>query len=296
MDNRDLSSHNLANYYDNVFWIDGAPWYVKDRVLSPLSMPHKKISANPDNIRKALLNSQALMARWYDDWDQEKSGWWWTCCDNRQYDVDQIENARGRRGIRKGLRECDIRLVEPQKFVELSYDIYINALNSYGYSSSQIPSKKEYRDHILRLAQYSGTEIWGAFVKNELAAYAVCKIIDNAVNLGSTKSNSDLHRYCPNNALFYSITRHYLRERGVRYVTNGARTLLHTTSINDFLIRMGYRRIFCRIHVELAKFLRFLLFTRVDIWGKALHGLKILPTPQWKKAQSFLKLLEIIYS
>ncbi len=249
MQKNDIS--NWVDTYNDVVWIDGAPWSLQNRVLEPIHMPHTLQNIDRKKVREALADNNALLAYWSDQWNSSESEWWWTICDNPDYDVENIENARGRRGVRKGLKYCSVHRLEPDKYVKLTYDIFIRNIKSYG--SSRFPSFNQYAEDILKKSKYDGYELWGAFVDNKIAAFASCVVLDNALILGSTKSNPDLHSYSPNNALFYKITKHYLCERGVKYVSNGSRTLLHDTSINEFLIRMGYRRNYCRLNIELSK-------------------------------------------
>ena len=240
-----------AECFNNVIWADEIPWYFSRGLLEPLAMPHMIKKLNHEKIRDAVSKNKALLAYWSDQWDSKPSEWWWTCCDNKQYDIENIQNQRARRGIRKGLRECSVRRVEPKEFIKLTYDIYTS--NAESYDQSFRLSTDQYKEFILRRSKYDGFELWIAFVNQKPAAFSTCILIDNAVSLGSTKSNPDLHKHAPNYALFYHITKHYLNERGVSYVNNGHRTLLHTTSIHDFLIRMDYRKIYCRLNIELSK-------------------------------------------
>lgn len=289
MHNNDISKWVEA--YENIIWIDNKPWVLRNRILEPVNMPHTIKNVNRDKIRKALKTTKALFAYWTDQWDSAESEWWWTICDNNDYDIEFIENARGRRGIRKGLKECSVRQLEPYNFIELTYDIFIRNIRSYGYL--KIPTMSEYKSDILKKSQFEGYELWGAFVNQEIAAWATCVVIDDAVILGSTKSNPDLHKYSPNNALFYHITRHYLRERKVKYVSNGARTLLHTTSINDFLIRMGFRKSYSRLNIELSDSSKILyLIVKSDILG-ILNLLKKISPEKYLKMDAFIKLVQI---
>jgi hypothetical protein len=280
-----------ADCNDGVVWIDNIPWQLRNRILLPLGMPHTiPNDINRNKVQEAVNDTKALLAYWTDQWDSEHSEWWWTCCDNRNYNIENIENSSGKRGIRKGISYCSVRRIDANDFADMAYSLYTKALESYGLKNSKIPSKDEYKQTIIKQSKYSGFELWGAFVKEQLAAFSTCIIIDGAVNLGSTKSDPELHKYYPNNALFYNITRHYLQKKNILYVTNGYRTLLHPTSINDFLIRMGYRRIYCRLNIELSYFAKLLINSGVVLLGK--HIKKIFPD-LGAKVNGLLKLIEI---
>ncbi len=287
--NNDIS--RWIETYDHIVWIDDLPWVLQNRILEPVHMPHTIRNINREKIRKALKSTNALFAYWTDHWNSSESEWWWTICDNHDYDIESIENARGRRGIRKGLKECSVKRLEPTEFIDLTYDIFLTSIKSYGHKV--IPMKSDYKTDILKKSAFKGYELWGAFVNDQIAAFATCVVIDDAVILGSTKSNPALNKYSPNNALFYQITKHYLRERGVKYVSNGARTLLHTTSINDFLIRMGYRKNYCRLNIELSNSSNMIYQIGKTGIFKILNFLKNISPEKFSGLEAFIKLVQI---
>ena len=252
-------------------------------------MPHIAITPTRDELKQAMSDSGALLAVWTDAWDSfDRSEWWWTCCDAADYTLGSVKSARGRRSIGKGQRECSVRRVEPDAFAHLAFRIYSEAVASYG---GKPPAEAEYAGAIGRMAAYSGTEFWGAFRGDGLAAFAVCQIVDGAVTLGSTKSDPSLNRYNPNAALFYSLTKYYLSQ-GMSYVTNGSRTLWHPTSINDFLVTLGFRRVYCRVNVELAPLVRLTERTRLLSLAKNLPLESILGS-RWRRLQGLERLIAI---
>ncbi len=284
----------LARSRGDTIWIDSIPWTMKQnrRILTPLGLPHTIQNVNRHCVREALRRNHALIAYWTSDWDRTKSEWWWVCCDDKDYDVKNILSSRGRRGIRKGLRKCTVRLVDGEEFARISYNIYVKALVSYGAKRSHIPERDEYRSAILNPQKYEGIEHWGVFIGKRLVGTATCILLGDAVKLGTTKSDPQYHKYCPNNALFYTITQHYLRERGFGYITNGSRTLWHPTTINEFLMRQGYRRVYCRLNVELSRIAGLLFSSQLAAWGEYV-GLEKILRKQWHKIEGLSKLIKI---
>jgi hypothetical protein len=288
-----LTAIEWAKYYDNIIWIDNSPWELRNRLLIPIAPPHTIINIDREKVKKALSISKALLAYWTDNWNSEQSQWWWTVCDIKNYEIDKIQNPTGRRAIRKGLENCSVTRIEPERFAELTYKIYINSLLSYNVPESKIDSYQKYSETIIRQSNYTGFELWGAFVEGKLASYATCLVIDNVALFGSTKSDPEFHKYYPNNALFYHITKHYLSERGISYLTNGPRTLLHSTTINDFLIKMGYRRVYSRLNIELSNKAKLLFNSGL---GRAIQRAKFLESflpNQITKVKGFMNLVDI---
>ena len=68
-----------------------------------------------------------------------------------------------------------------------------------------------------------------------------------------------LKDYC-GYALFYDMNRYYLGELGFKYVSDGARSISHSTEIHDFLIsKFHFRKAYSRLCVEYVIWLRSLL-------------------------------------
>jgi hypothetical protein len=293
MDVIEKEINKWAECNDSIFWIDDLPWQVRNKMLLPLSMPHTIQIVDQKKIKLALERTNAILAHWTDDWNRSESEWWWTCCDDKDYDLENIKNTDGRKNIRKGLRECSIERIDIEDFSNKAYQVHCEAISSYGVVKSSIPTIDQFRDVFRRMSKYSGFEIWGAYVKNRLVAFATCLVVDNAVTLTNTRSDPEYHKHRPNNALIYEITRHYLKNRNVSYVSNGPRNLLHQTSINSFLIKMGYRKIYGRLNLVLSKKANFLILTGIGVWGKYLTFLKRYLPNQLSSLNGFLKIIEI---
>lgn len=288
-----LNVNEWVKYYDNIIWIDNSPWEMRNQLLIPVAPPHTIFNINREKVKQAIRKNKALLAYWTDNWNSEQSQWWWTVCDMRNYDIENIQNLNGRRAIRKGLENCQINQIEPDKFAELTFEIYFKSLISYNVPETNIIPYNKYHEMIINQSNYKGFELWGAFVKGKLASYAICLVIDNVALLGSTKSDPEFHKYYPNNALFYHLTKHYLIERKLSYVTNGPRTLLHSTSINDFLIKMGYRRVYSRLNIELSNNAKLLCNSGI---GRLIQNLKFLENffpNHFAKVNGFMNLVDI---
>ena len=139
-------------------------------------------------------------------------------------------------------------MIDPLWFANNGYAVYVAAFRHYGTPPplSEDRFVHEFTVH----AGYPGRETWGAFVAGTLVAWESCLVIGDASLSSSSKSDPAYHKYLPNNALVYEVTRHYLLERGMRYHSGGTRTLLHQTNRHAFRERMGYRKVYCYLRLE----------------------------------------------
>jgi len=57
---------------------------------------------------------------------------------------------------------------------------------------------------------------------------------------------------------------YYLKDRGLSYVNEGTRSILHATNVQSFLIdKFKFRKAYCRLHIQyhpLVKLIVFILF------------------------------------
>lgn len=280
---RHLSYREYARHVSTAVWVADVPWHLYGRVLMPLTMPHIPLSVDRSHLRRVMSKCGALLACWTTDWDcAGATEWWWVACDQDNYDFETLLSKDGRHSIRKGLRECEVRLLDVEEFCGSAYPIYRAAVESYG---ARPPEREAFARDIHGLARYQGTDFWGAFYDNQMAAFTVCQIRDGAVDLSMGKSDPRFHRHKPNAALFYSLTRHYL-SGGMKYVTNGARTLSHPTTINDFLEKLGFRKVYCRVEVELSLAASVVERSRIARWGQKIGLPRVLPG-QWEQVKSF---------
>ena len=63
----------------------------------------------------------------------------------------------------------------------------------------------------------------------------------------------------PMYALYYKVAQYYLNEKGYKEFDRGTRPLVHRTNIDDFLLRLGYRKSYCRMGLYLALPVRMVL-------------------------------------
>lgn len=244
-----------------IVWIDGVPWCATSGVLEPVAPPHLLRPVAIHDVRQGMKQTGAWVARWNDAWDTAPCDWWWVCCDDPEYDVEKF-GSRGRRDVRAGLRRCEVRRLDPHWFVEHGYAVLAAASIRYGTEVGL--TKEQFAANVMESAQYHGRETWGAMVDGKLAAFASCIVCEDVVFLSWAKSDPSYHASCPNNVLAYILTRHYLRDRRLRYVTDGSRAALHATQYQDFLQKMGYRRIYCPLHLALHPLLSSALRFRVQ--------------------------------
>ena len=114
-----------------VLWVDDVPWVLRDRILRPLSPPHRLKPISRRSIRAAMKQAGAVLAQWTEGWDTPACDWWYVCCDQKDYDLGTLKKDP-RYEVRKGLEQCEVRPVDPSWFAENGYRVYAAAFRRYG--------------------------------------------------------------------------------------------------------------------------------------------------------------------
>lgn len=217
-----------------------------------------KDDLNRDAVRKFVHEQGALGARWTYDYDCDQEGPWYRCiCDTEGYEIDKIKNKKGRYYIRQGLKACAVRQINYPWLADNGYEVYINAASRY--SNFKPVSRDNFRKGIAGLHTEPGREAFGVFADEKLVAYATLLIAGQSVRVYSTKFDPAYSKAYPMYALYYTIASHYLSKKDYKEIDNGSRPLLHETDITNFLLRLGWRKAYCRLGIYLVFPVRVLL-------------------------------------
>lgn len=235
----------------DVVWVGDEPWQCVGRRLIPMGLPHRGWGGDRAAVRDAVRRCDAVAAVWTDGWNQpHPTPWWWTGCDDGEYDVARLDK-KGRRDVRAGLRRSQVKRVETAWLADNAWPVYLASHERY--DEEPPVDRAELARQIASRGDLSDYQCWAAFVDDNLASYATCIILDGAVSVLTWKFDSEYRKSYPNNALLYEMTRHYLRDRELAYITNGARCLGHGGDLESFLADMGWRRIHALLRIEMTR-------------------------------------------
>lgn len=211
--------------------------------------PHLRESPSRDAIRRVLLQKGAWGALWNYDWDCGESGPWYSyICDTPDYELGSIKK-KVRYYVRRSLKECEVKEIDPNWLAEHGYKTYINATSRYTKFVALSP--ETFRRVTRSLANRPGWQTYGVFVKGELAAYGLVRFCGQTLQMRTAKFDPAYSSANPMYALYYTVAHLHLQERRYADIDNGVRPLLHDTAIEDFLRRMGWRRAHCRLGLYL---------------------------------------------
>jgi len=219
---------------------------------------HLKDDLDRDAVRKFVREKGALGAMWTYDYDCGQEGpWYRLVCDMVDYDIDKLKSRNARYYIRRGLKDCTVRKVDYLWLGDNGYETYINAASRY--TNFKPVSRETFRKEMHEHSSEPGREVFGTFVGEKLVAYETLLIWGQRVCAYATKFDPAYSKAYPMYALEYTVARHYLKEKGYKEIDGGSRPLLHKTDIDDFLLRLGYRKAYSRLGLYLVPSVRAIL-------------------------------------
>ncbi|MAO72354.1 MAG: hypothetical protein CMD02_07620 [Flavobacteriales bacterium] len=231
-------------------------WRKYNGALIPTTPPH--IEVNTDNITQKLKDEKAFFARWTSDFDQEeKSEFWYVICDKKMSLSGYSRNTRSK--INRGNKKLYVKKISKTFIIENAYNVYKKAFKRYEAISS--PKRKEVFKNSLK--NLEGTwDFWAVFLKenNQIVGYSQNKIIDNYCDYSTIKFDPDFLKFYSSYVLYFQMNQYYLNQNSFKYVNIGARSLLHKTNTQQYLIeKFNFRKAYCNLHLEYRSSLKIIV-------------------------------------
>lgn len=272
------------NPLENKYWVPRG----SDKLLTYVGPPLKS-DIDRKELKRFLAKRSAFGAIWYYDDDYTDQGpWYRTACDQGDYDIDLIESKSFRRKVRVCLKRCQIRLIDLPDMIEKIYGVYLQACKRY--TNPDFISQDQFKADLLAKSKTHDLKTFGVFYEETLIAYMI--IIDfNDCAMGYLAAfDPDYSRHCPMYGLCYFSANYFVTECGYKEFNRGTRPLLHETNIDEFLLKLGYRKKYCRLGVFFVSYIDFALHTA----NKLLPVLKyLLPKESILKIEALIQAKKI---
>tara|TARA_B110000444_G_scaffold250359_1_gene276630 strand:- start:845 stop:1678 length:834 start_codon:yes stop_codon:yes gene_type:complete len=221
-------------------------WRKYNGTLISALPPHVDIENSEQSILKYIKMEDAFFARWISDFDSKnETCFWYVICDKKMSIEDYSKNTRSK--IRRGLKNCNVKLISKNEIINNGYLCYSEAFKNY---NSYLPSKSfdEFKNALLSLK--GDWHFWGIYKGKELIGYSQNLVIGDFCDYSTIKFNPYYLKFYPSYVLFYTMNKYYLNDNNFRYVSDGARSLFHETNIQDFLIKkFRFRKAYCNLHI-----------------------------------------------
>ena len=196
------------------------------------------------------LGGTPLLSRWTTAFDCGYETNWWYVIKDTPFDINVLK-AKRRYVINKGIKNFDIKEIDPISYDEELYNVQIAAYSAY---------PKKYRPSVDKQAFLSSVKTWhryvciGAFSRKtyELCGYELLsKESENYIDFTVLKTKPEQEKNGVNAAIVEGVLRYFnsfLTCGG--YICDGARSINHETSFPDYLEKyFEFRKAYCNLHI-----------------------------------------------
>jgi len=228
----------------------GIEWKIYQNTLVPDLAPHEECLISPKECGKLLSSSRALLMRWTTHFDcPNQTDFWFVIKDNSPSLEELSTNTRSK--VRRGLKRCRVGPSNAETIARQGYEVYQKAFAEYSTNAKPV-GRELFHSTLTDLSDDPSWEFWEVRnAKGDLIAYSQNRIQNFSCNYSTIKFDPQQMRLYPSYALFHEMNKYYLLERGCRYVNDGARSISHSTNIQQFLIeKFKFRKAFAHLHVH----------------------------------------------
>ena len=225
-----------------VYEMAGTYWRCYQQALIPASLKPEPIALSEGQAEELLKQSGALLLRYFTRTVKYPTSFWYSSC--KEYNFKNLSpKVRGR--IRRGYKSCRIERVDPFWLADNGYACYTSAFSRYRNAAPE--SREEFEDGC-KGAVGGPFEFWAVFVGDQLAGFEKFAVgPDYAASLVLKLDPNYIHESIGPALKDTTLRKYVTEERKTMY--NGFRSVLHETNTHDFLLTLGYRRVYCDLKI-----------------------------------------------
>jgi hypothetical protein len=194
---------------------------------------------------------------------------------DKSYHLSEL-GRRGRRSVRKGLRECRVEHISFDELKAKGMPANLDTLSRQKRRDPALSQPGRWASFCDAAAAVEGAGAWAAFYKDELAAYAITFITDDYGNVLQEMSRTDMMKTQANAALWYTINREMLAMPGINHVSAGPTSILDLPGIEQFKTQLGYEKRPVHFQVKLRPWMRSLLLNQAA-WSALRLAQRVVP-------------------
>ena len=201
---------------------------------------------------KELLKKGGFFVRNIYNFDCEEETSFWFVIKDKIEDISELPFS-ARRNIRRALRFYNIKKISLKEFSEIAFPIITSAQHSYKIKCHVI-NRNEFDEMIRNYEKESDKEFWVVERKDngEAVAISINRIKSDSCEYDDLKCKPEAlnDRTYPYYGLIFTMNKHYLEEKKMKYVNDGSRSISGHSNIQEFLMHnFGFRKAYCKLHI-----------------------------------------------
>jgi hypothetical protein len=177
---------------------------------------------------------------------------------DKSYDLTKL-HRRARRSVRVGLKRCRAEQISFDELKAKGMQANLDTLSRQKRNDPTFSQPKQWANFCDAAGAVEGAGAWGAFVNDELAAYAVTFIIDDYCSILYEMSRTDMMNSQANAALWYTLHREMLASPSINHISCGPTSILDLPGLEEYKTRFGYEKRPVHFVVKLSPWLSRLL-------------------------------------
>ncbi|MCI6154131.1 MAG: hypothetical protein MR676_03485 [Porphyromonas sp.] len=185
----------------------------------------------------------------------------WYIIRDRYYDIEEYESKNTRKQLRKSLSVYEYKRINKQEMLSKGYQVYVDSSTRFKKKAKAFFSMDEYYSYIQKGFD-EGREFWGGYDRatGEMAMWEEIYIKGDMVVENKERLSYRFTKHNPTYGLNHEIAKHYLTERGYRYLNAGSRSFDGHSNVQNFLIdKLQFRRAYCQVQLYFPQPLRSLI-------------------------------------
>lgn len=229
-----------------------AGWYYYNHAMIPSVAPHEV--ANLEPIKNGgfwkMKDCKPLLARWTSEYDCGYDTNWWYVIKDSRFDISELK-AKRRYEITKGIKNFDVKKIDPVKYADEICSVYKEAFNGYPLRYRPAFDESKFKRNIYD--EWKTKCIYGGFDRKDgkLCGYALLTIHENYVSFNVLKTNPSCEKRGINAAMVNGILDEF-NDKLCRefYLCDGERNIAHETDFQNYLEKyFGFRKAYCTLNV-----------------------------------------------
>lgn len=237
-------------------------WTCYQHMMLPTCAPHEEPDLLPLQDGSVFNGEKAVLARWTTDYDCGYETDFWYVIKDTPFDINKLK-AKRRYEITKGMKNFDVRVINPAEYAEEMANVmeaaYMSWPASYRPSIERDLWKKNFlqwdmdsqepQAGVREIAKY-----YGAFDKTgRLCGFAKLGIYNEYIGFHVLRVSPACEKAGINAAIIYTIMKDFTDylSAGKLYICDGTRNIYHDTHFQDYLCKyFDWRRAYCNLHIK----------------------------------------------
>lgn len=194
----------------------------------------------------------ALLARWTSNWDCGYETNWYYVIKDTPFDISALK-AKRRYEITKGNRNFEVKVIDPEEYVDALFDVQVKAFSAYPDSYRPSDITKDNLKESIQAWKKDQWQVFGTFRKDDslLCGYSVLNSRNTEIEFQIEKTDPALERDGINAATVNGILEYYADDlENGKYICDGEKPIYHETHFQDYLIKyFGFRKAYCNLNL-----------------------------------------------